>query len=315
MITQRKTIYTLICTLMLGFASNIYAQDISPLEGRWDLEMDFMGKTSPSWLEIRHSGTATLVGRFVFAFGSARPVAEVETFGDNQFTFSIPNQWEPKGSDMVFHGQLEDETLKGTLIYTDGSLIEWTGVRAPKLEYTENPKWGKTIDLFNGNDLSGWHVDGEKNQWVVKNGILTSPESGSNLISDETFQDFKLHAEFRFPEGSNSGIYLRGRYEIQIVDSEGYEPSDIYMGGIYGFVEPNENASKPAGEWQTYDITFIGRRVTIVLNGKTVISDTTIPGITGGALDSKEGEPGPFMIQGDHGPIEFRSFEVTPLKK
>ena len=106
MITQRKTIYTLICTLMLGFASNIYAQDISPLEGRWDLEMDFMGKTSPSWLEIRHSGTATLVGRFVFAFGSARPVAEVETFGDNQFTFSIPNQWEPKGSDMVFHGQL-----------------------------------------------------------------------------------------------------------------------------------------------------------------------------------------------------------------
>jgi hypothetical protein len=301
MITQRKTIYTLICTLMLGFASNIYAQDISPLEGRWDLEMDFMGKTSPSWLEIRHSGTATLVGRFVFAFGSARPVSEVETFGDNQFTFSIPNQWEPKGSDMVFHGQLEDETLKGTLIYTDGSLIEWTGVRAPKLEYTENPKWGKTIDLFNGKDLSGWHVDGEKNQWVVKDGILTSPESGSNLISDETFQDFKLHAEFRFPEGSNSGIYLRGRYEIQIVDSEGYEPSDIYMGGIYG--------------WQTYDITFIGRRVTIVLNGKTVISDTTIPGITGGALDSKEGQPGPFMIQGDHGPIEFRSFEVTPLKK
>lgn len=228
---------------------------------------------------------------------------------------AFPTNGKPKGSDMVFHGQLEDETLKGTLIYTDGSLIEWTGVRAPKLEYTENPKWGKTIDLFNGKDLSGWHVDGEKNQWVVKDGVLTSPESGSNLISDETFQDFKLHAEFRFPEGSNSGIYLRGRYEIQIVDSEGYEPSDIYMGGIYGFVEPNENASKPAGEWQTYDITFIGRRVTIVLNGKTVISDTTIPGITGGALDSKEGEPGPFMIQGDHGPIEFRSFEVTPLKK
>jgi hypothetical protein len=90
---------------------------------------------------------------------------------------------------------------------------------------------------------------------------------------------------------------------------------DIYIGGVYGFLEPTENAAKAAGEWQTYDITLIGRRVSVVLNGKPVITDATIPGITGGALDSKEGEPGPFMIQGDHGPIEYRSFVVTPLKK
>lgn len=96
---------------------------------------------------------------------------------------------------------------------------------------------GKTINVFNGKDLTGWHIDGEKNQWVVKDGILTSPESGSNLITDE-IQDFKLHVEFRYPEGSNSGIYLRGRYEVQIVDSEGLEPSDIYLGGVYGFWNP-----------------------------------------------------------------------------
>lgn len=310
---REKSLLAIICAFIFG-AMNLHSQKISPLEGRWDLEIDFMGKTAPSWLEIRYSGNATLIGRFVFAFGSARPIAEVKPFGENKFTFSIPNQWEPKGSDMIFHGELVDEKLKGTLIYTDGSVLNWTGVRAPKLDYTENPKWDKPIEVFNGKDLTGWRVDGEKNQWVVKDGILISPESGSNLISDAKFQDFKLHVEFRYPKGSNSGIYLRGRYEVQIEDDKGLDPSDLYIGGIYGFLEPNEIAAKSAGEWQTYDITLIGRRVTVVLNGKTVIGDATIPGITGGALDSKEGEPGPLMLQGDHGPIEFRSFVVTPRK-
>lgn len=311
----KNSLRIFICTLIMGATLALHSQKSYPLEGRWDLEMDFMGKTAPSWLEIRHSGNATLIGRFVFAFGSARPISEVKTYGDNKFTFSIPNQWEPKGSDMIFHGELTDGKLKGTLIYTDGSVLNWTGVKAPELAYTENPKWDKPRNIFNGKDLTGWHVDGEKNQWVVKDGILTSPESGSNLITDEKFEDFKLHVEFRYPKGSNSGIYLRGRYELQIEDDKGLDPMDIYIGGVYGFLEPNENAAKDAGEWQTYDITLIGRRVTVTLNGKTVITDATIPGITGGALDSKEGEPGPFMIQGDHGPIEYRSFVVTPRKK
>ncbi len=312
---RKKSLRILFLCFIFGAAFNTYAQHISPLEGRWDLEMDFMGKKAPSWLEIRHSGTATLLGRFVFAFGSARPISEVKAYGDNKFTFSIPNQWEAKGSDMIFHGELTDGKMKGTMIYTDGTVMHWTGVKAPELAYTENAKWDKPINVFNGKDLTGWHVDGEKNQWVIKDGVLTSPESGSNLLTDQKFKDFKLHVEFRYPQGSNSGIYLRGRYEVQIVDSEGLEPLDIYLGGVYGFLEPNENASKPAGEWQTYDITLIGRRVTVTLNGKTVICDATIPGITGGAIDSKEGEPGPFMIQGDHGPIEYRSFVVTPRKE
>ncbi|WP_222984175.1 3-keto-disaccharide hydrolase [Flagellimonas meishanensis] len=314
MLSIKKYVQVAIVAVLMLSTFSAFSQKVSPIEGRWDLEMKFKGKTVPSWLEIRYSGHETLIGRFVFAFGSARPIAEVKLIGEGQFTFNIPRQWEPKGGHMIFHGKLENDSLKGTMIYTDGSISQWTGTRAPKLAYPENVEWGKPMDLFNGKDLSGWHVDGEKNQWEAQDGILVNPESGSNLITDEKFQDFKLHIEFQYPEGSNSGIYLRGRYEVQIEDNYGFTPMDIYFGGIYGFLEPNENAAKPAGEWQTYDITLIGRRVTVVANGRTVIDDRTIPGITGGALDSKEGELGPIMIQGDHGPIKFRNIVLTPIK-
>ncbi|WP_420322531.1 3-keto-disaccharide hydrolase [Flagellimonas sp.] len=312
MIFGRNLFYAIIFNLVLFSSFQSNAQKFHPLEGRWDLEMEFRGKTVPSWLEVRHSGVETLVGRFVFMMGSARPIAEVKIHGD-KFTFSIPKQWEPAGNDMVFHGELIDDALKGTMIYTDGSVTSWKGVRAPKLLATENPKWDKPVALFNGKNLDGWHLDSDNSQWSVENGILTNAKGGANLISNQKFTDFKLKVEFRYPEGSNSGIYLRGRYEVQIADSKGLDPSDIYFSGIYGFLEPNENAAKNPGEWQTYEITLIGRRVTIIANGKTVIADQTIPGITGGALDSKEGEPGPFMIQGDHGAVEFRKFEVTPI--
>ncbi|MEM9648494.1 MAG: DUF1080 domain-containing protein [Bacteroidota bacterium] len=305
----------LLITLCCGslFSNILMAQDQNPLEGRWDLEMEFQGKTEPSWLEIRHSGHNTLVGRFVFAFGSARPISEVKGSAEG-FSFSIPRQWEPEGNDMKFEGKLVDGKLAGTMIYTDGNSTNWTGARQPKLTFVENPVWGETINVFNGTDLNGWHTDGD-NQWIVKEGILTSPKQGANLISDQKFMDFKLKTEFRYPKGSNSGIYLRGRYEVQIADNVGLDPMDIYFGGVYGFLEPNENAALAANEWQYYEITLIGNRVTIVANGKTIIQDQTIPGITGGAIDSKEGEPGSFMIQGDHGPVEFRKFQVTPVKE
>ena len=135
-----------------------------------------------------------------------------------------------------------------------------------------------------------------------------------NIITDQTFNDFKLHIEFRYPEGSNSGVYLRGRYEIQVEDNRGQEPLSTFFGGIYGFITPNEMAAKAPGEWQTYDVTLVGRRVTVVANGKKIITDQIIPGITGGALDSKEGEPGPIMLQGDHGPVEYRNIIITPAK-
>nr|WP_298789674.1 DUF1080 domain-containing protein [uncultured Allomuricauda sp.] len=308
-----KPLFPLVSIFVLLNVFIGYSQKFHPVEGRWDLEMVFKGETVPSWLEVRHSGHETLVGRFVFAFGSARPISEVRMHG-NKFSFSIPRQWEPLGNDMIFHGELIDDTLKGTMVYTDGSIATWKGVRAPEMAATENSEWGKPIALFNGKNLDGWYLDSENNQWSVEKGILKNAKGGANLISNQKFTDFRLKVEFRYPEGSNSGIYLRGRYEVQIADNKGLEPSDIYFSGIYGFLEPNENTAKNPDEWQSYDITLLGRRVTIVANGKTVISGQTIPGITGGALDSKEGEPGPLMIQGDHGPVEFRKFEVIPIK-
>ncbi|MEP6737914.1 MAG: DUF1080 domain-containing protein, partial [Chryseolinea sp.] len=162
-------------------------------------------------------------------------------------------------------------------------------------------------------DLKGWHAVGE-NQWTVENGVLRSLKSGVNLVSDQTFTDFKLHIEFKYEKGSNSGVYLRGRYEVQIEDSKGREPWKGYLGAVYGFLTPNEMVAKDAGVWQTYDITLVGRMVTVVANGKTIINNQEIPGITGGALDSKEGEPGPLLFQGDHGPIDFRNITITPAK-
>ena len=302
-----------ISLLAIVLAQSLSAQKQHDLEGRWDLEIEFEGKTKPSWLEVRHSGHETLIGRFVFAFGSARPISEIKTFG-NKFTFQIPRQWEPEGSDMILHGELKDGMIEGTLIYTDGSIIPWKGKPAAQLAHNDNPSWGRPIALFNGENLNGWHLDSDKNEWSIENGTLKNAKGGANLISDQKFTDFKLVAEFRYPEGSNSGIYLRGRYEVQIADNHGLEASDIYFGGIYGFLEPNENVAKSAWEWQRYEITLLGNRVTIVANGKTIINDQSIPGITGGALDSAEGEPGPIMIQGDHGPVEFRKFEVTPTQ-
>jgi hypothetical protein len=120
-----------------------------------------------------------------------------------------------------------------------------------------------------------------------------------------------LHIEFRYPKGSNSGVYLRGRYEVQIEDNKGMDPLVDRFSAIYGFITPNEMAAKDAGEWQTYDITLVGRTVTVIANGKTVICNQEIPGITGGAIDSKENEPGPILIQGDHGPVEFRNIVIT----
>ncbi|MFK7937224.1 MAG: DUF1080 domain-containing protein [Saprospiraceae bacterium] len=284
------------------------------LEGRWDLTVQQDGKELPSWLEISHSGNNTLVGRFVYAFGSARPVAHVKYTGTS-FTFSIPKQWEDGDVDMAFKGKVtEDDKMVGTMRYVDGKTYNWTGTRAPKLVYTEKPIWGAPRQLFNGENLDGWHASGD-NQWTVENGVLTSKASGSNIISDEKFMDFKLHIEFRYPEKSNSGVYLRGRYEVQVEDNIGKAPTSTLFAGIYGFLTPNIMAAKPAGEWQAYDITLIGNRVTVIANGHAVIVDQTIPGITGGALDSNESEPGSFMLQGDHGPIEYRNIVVTPMMK
>ncbi len=302
-----------ISCLLVFQTFSLKAQDHS-ITGRWDLSVQRNNETLPSWLEVKLSGFKTFVGYFVADVGSARPISEI-IFEDGKVSFHIPPQWENSDKDMFFEGTLENDKLRGVITTCTGEKLSFTGVRAPLLKRNNmNPKWGKSIPLFDGKNLDNWHSQKEENQWVVEGGVLKSPKPGSNLISNQKFEDFKLHVEFKYPKGGNSGIYLRGRYEVQVEDSKGKEPSSIYLGGVYGFVTPNENVAKSYGEWQTYDITLIGRRVTIVANGKTVVCDQIIPGITGGAIDSNEGEPGPIMLQGDHLPIEYRNIVITPAK-
>jgi Domain of Unknown Function (DUF1080) len=297
-------------TTAKGNLSNSAYAD-SSIEGRWDITIDVAGKQVPSWLEVRHSGVRTLIGEFVGASGSSRPISKVHYDG-GKMSFTIPPQWE-EGSDVTVEGSLQGSGLAGTIVLPDGKKHNWTAVRAPTLKRSNEPAWGTPIRLFSGTDLKGWRALGE-NQWTAENGILKSAKSGANLVSDQKFSDFKLHIEFRYQKGSNSGVYLRGRYEVQISDSKGLEPSKGDLGAVYGFIKPTEMMAKSAGEWQTYDITLVGRMITVVANGKMIICNQEIPGITGGAIDSNEGEPGPLLLQGDHGPIEYRNIVITPAK-
>jgi len=281
--------------------------------GRWDLTVKTADETYPSWLEVRRSGYTTLVGTFVGRFGSARPISRVQ-FKDGHLHFSVPPQWERPSNDLTFEGNLEGDELKGQMTDEKMQSLTWTAKRAPSLKREQKPHWGEPIELFNGKDLNGWKPRSTevKNGWVVQDGLLFDKEPGNDLVTEQKFTDFQIHAEFRYPKGSNSGIYLRGRYEVQIEDNYGDEPDSHKIGGVYGFLTPCLNAAKKPSEWQTMDITLVGRVVTVVFNREKVIDRQTIPGITGGALDSDEGSPGPILLQGDHGPIEFRKVTLTP---
>lgn len=286
--------------------------DSVAIQGRWDITIDMNGNMAPSWLEIYHSGIRMLVGRFVGTGGSARPISRINLV-DGKMSFSIPPQWEDEPNDLYVEGTLQNDMLKGTMTFPNGKKYQWTGKRAPTLHRSTNPVWGKPIHLFDGTNMNQWHATGQ-NQWKVESKILRSPHPGSNLVTNQTFKDFKLHIEFRYPKESNSGVYLRGRYEVQVIDSKGMEPSDILLGGVYGFLSPSEMVAKTPGEWQSFDITLIGRMVTVIANGTKIICNQEIPGITGGAINSDEGTPGPILLQGDHGSIDYRNIIITPAK-
>jgi hypothetical protein len=303
-----------VCVLWAGAAVADAApvDSVSDVIGRWDITVHSSERETPSWLEIQLSGYSTLVGRFVGGGGSARPVSKIN-YNQGKISFSIPPQWEKEDKDLTVEGTLQGDSLVGTMVAPNGKEYQWVGRRAPSLKRSKQSVWGAPVSLFNGHDLKGWHTNGN-NQWLAEGGVLRSPHSGANIVTDRKFSDFKLHIEFRCPAGSNSGVYLRGRYEVQIEDGEGLHPAFDQISGVYGFLTPSENASKGAGVWQTYDITLVGRMVTVVFNGKTVICNQEIPGITGGALDSREGEPGSIYLQGDHGPIEYRNIRIATTK-
>jgi len=289
---------------------------ITAFLGRWDLTLKAPDREYPSWLELSQENgqlRAQMVGRW----GNARPLPKVE-ITNGRLKFVSPKEEEDRRDDMAFEATLSGNTLSGSTTGPDGNVWSWTGERAPALKRSGSPQWGKPLSLFNGKDLSGWKPgkSTSSSTWKVEHGTLITPGAGPELINDSQFQDFKLHVEFNCGPNSNSGIYLRGRYEVQIETDSIDEPPSHHTGGVYGFLAPSPELPRKPGEWQTFDITLTGRMITVVQNGQTVIDNQEIPGITGGALDSHEALPGPIYLQGsEKGRVAFRRIIIIPAEQ
>ena len=317
-IMARKKIAALLTAVLAAAPAGAQAPEpgfADAVLGRWDLAIHAAEGSYPSWLEVRLRTETELMARFVGRVGSARYASDIH-YADGRVTLRVPVQYESDIDALRFEGTVRGDRIEGTTLAADGAAVRFTATRAPALTSLSRPRWRPATPLSNGRDLSGWTLRSAQHPgcWRVQGAVLASTPPCVDLVSDATFRDFRLHAELRFPPGSNSGIYLRGRYEVQIQDDAGKALDPLRMGGVYGFIAPSVDAARAAGEWQTLDVELVGRFVTVVLNGTTIVDDQEIPGITGGALDSDEGAPGPIMLQGDHGPIEFRNLNVATAR-
>ncbi|MEX2382867.1 MAG: ThuA domain-containing protein [Opitutales bacterium] len=174
--------------------------------------------------------------------------------------------------------------------------------------------------LFDGVSTDGWRLrSSDRESWSAQNGMLVNDpeglERGSDIITEEDFEDFTIRLEYMIPEGSNSGLYLRGRKEIQILDDYATgEPTPHGNGGIYNHTPVSEFASRPPGEWQELEATIVGNRISASLNGVKIHEDVEVDRATGGQLDNNVGESGPIMIQGDHGGIAVRNVRIKSIE-
>ena len=285
-------------------ALSIPAFSASPFAGRWDCTQPApVGGRPATWLGIAEK-TGSLQVFFQPTGGHAYHVADVKADGNKLALGLTGMSWALKAA---------NGKLTGTQISGKDSL-PISCVQAPTLKRPEPKSWSAPEPLFNGKDLTGWQPLGDpaKSRWIVKDGYLLNETKGDNLASTRKFQDFKLHFEVNYPDHANSGFYLRGRYEVQL-ESEPLadNPPERRIGAIYGRITPKGDLPGKIGVWETFDITLVGRIVTIARNGVTTIDHQEIEGITGGALDSNEAEPGPFYIQGDHtGGLKFRNITI-----
>ena len=310
--TLRRLVLTVCSALIVHQAAS--AAPEAGFAGRWDLTVrDSRASQLPSWLELTPANNGEWTANFVGRWGSARRLPKVAIKGD-LIQFVSPKQEEGSKTDLVFDGRLTGNSLTGAAKGPNGTPWTWTGKRAPALTPPASFKWGEPVTLFNGHDFAGWTFDNpaKASSWVVENGCLVNKAAGSNIATERRFQDFKLHLEVNCPTNANSGVYLRGRYEVQVEDDSIQEPPTHHMGAIYGFLAPVPEQPRRPGVWQTFDITLLGRYVTVVQNGQTIINNQEIPGITGGALESDEASPGPIYLQGDHGGIAYRNIVLTP---
>ena len=334
---MRRTITSMILIFIAlnGFA-NSTAQQIfaNPFMGMWGLDVEGGGA---GWLHV-HEDQGFLDAELLWIGGSVVPVSNVYLLDENTLVVTRTNQVKrsPDRSHTITY-TLEvkkvGDVLEGTMSSPnrDGSGVStknFTGKRMPPMPSTPDLsklKYEKPIKLFNGKDLSGWKlIDPEKaNGFKVVDGTLMNdpvqPENGEhisygNIRTLQEFKDFNLKLEVNVPEGNNSGVYLRGLYEIQVVDSYGKELDSHNMGALYSRITPSEAAERPAGEWQSFDITLVDRHVTVIFNGKKIIDNQPVLGPTGGAMSADVLSPGPIYLQGDHGNVAYRNIVLTPIK-
>ncbi|MGD0539020.1 MAG: DUF1080 domain-containing protein [Verrucomicrobiota bacterium] len=307
--------------------------------GRWALTIPGGGA---GWLEIKKE-SGWYDGSILWGGGSVVPVASV-FFGDDDLYVTRTRDVRRKDASgktirtqqipEVILARVDGDTLRLVQMNPrdDGTAVdraEFSGKRTPPVGPAPDlasVKFGEPITLFNGQSLDGWKLTDPNavSGWSVKDGLLVNTvvqvegqphKNYGNLRTEREFEDFNLKVETRVGKGGNSGIYLRGIYEVQVADTYGHNLDPHNMGAIYSRLCPTEAAEKPAGEWQTLDITLVDRHATVILNGKKIIDNQPLLGCTGGALWSDQFRPGPIYLQGDHTGIEYRTVVLRPVVK
>lgn len=307
---------SVLALLSLALALSAFADD-ADYNGKWDIVVHKTPADKAWWLEISGADTGSPKGRFVGFPGGDTNNIEVLSISDHVLHWT----WHGRngGPDLDYQAKYVNGNLQGQMTPPNGEPITFTGYRAPVIRDRDDGTWRKDepIPLFDGKNLDGWSSlePGATLGWTVEDGLLKSTGHAANLITNGRYWNFILHAEYNVAKGSNSGIGLRGRYEVQIQDDYGKPVESHINGALYSRIKPLVNASRPAGEWQTVDIRLVGRDVSVTLNGKPIIIRQPIEGLTAIAFSPFEAEPGAIELQGDHGPVEFRNLVLTPLFK
>jgi hypothetical protein len=302
----------------------------NPFVGRWALTIPGGGA---GWLGVEEKD-GQLSASVLWGGGSVVPVAGVKLEGDQLIVTrksKAKNKKANKDEQVIetITAKREGDVLKlsTSKAKEDGKTFgqaEFAGTKIadiPARPDLAKVKFGPGISLLNGKDLTGWRLvnEGSDNGWSVADGVLmnrVAKEPGKhfgNLRTEAEFTDFNLKLEVKTQEKSNSGIYLRGIYEVQVMESFGQKLDSHHMGALYSRITPSVSAEKAIGEWQTMDITLVDRHLTVILNGQTIIDNQPVLGCTGGALWSDETRPGPLFLQGDHTNVDFRNMVLSPV--
>jgi hypothetical protein len=294
--------------------------------GKWNLTGTGEDATLVYWLEVREEN-GSLTGSFLNRTGNPWPTRSIAIEGDELVWVHQPRE---QDRPIEFRARLENGRLVGHHTPpargrrggapAEPRTINWVGVRPPDwpdVSANGAHTFGDPVMLFDGTSLDAFTGQNPRRElgWTLTDGVMNNGNGANNLVSHATFSDFKLEAEYRLGEGSNSGFYLRGRYELQVLADHGDTTTRRDLGhmAIYGRTAPRVNASRPVGEWQTMEAVVVGHRVTVTLNGQRVHDDAVIEGITGGAIDANETEPGPLLVQGDHSGVWIRRIVITPI--